>query len=327
VTAGAGSGRGIPSFSHGRLRLSKIRQDRSTSVAHDYYCQPMTAPTIDAYADRIQKLILYIQENLDGDLSVTALSEEAKISKFHLHRLFSSYTGMGVAQVIRELRLRQAAYQLAFRPQMKIIEVAFAAGFTTPETFGRAFKRSFGQNPSEFRAAPCWTKKYDFRLVVRKEETIMKPEVKTIDPIRVAALEHRGPPESVLSTVSRFIEWRKQSESSPEARSRTFGIPYDDPDAVKPEEFRFDVCGELQRPLEENEFGVVEKVIPGGRVAVVRHVGSFDSIGATVRDMYARWLPQSGEELRDFPRYFHYVERMPRVKEHEQVTDVYLPLK
>ncbi len=30
-----------------------------------------------------------------------------RVSKFHLHRLFSSYTGMGVAQVIRELRLRQ----------------------------------------------------------------------------------------------------------------------------------------------------------------------------------------------------------------------------
>jgi len=287
----------------------------------------MNVPSTDAYAERIQKVIVHIQQNLECDLSLSVLSEVARISRFHFHRLFSSYTGMSLAKVIRELRLRQAAYQLVFRPQMKVIEVAFAAGFTTPETFGRAFKGSYGQNPSEFRANPQWTKRYDFRLVVRREMTTMTPDIKTIDSIPVAVLEHRGPPESVLSTVGRFIEWRKQCEASPFASSRTFGIPYDDPETVDPDAFRFDICGELTGSLGENDFGVMEKVIPGGRVAVVRHLGSYDTIGATVREMYSSWLPRSGEELRDFPRFFEYVSRMPQVKEHEQVTDVYLPLK
>lgn len=289
--------------------------------------QHMNVPSNDAYAERIQKVIVHIQQNLDDDLSLSALSDVAGISKFHFHRLFSSYTGMSIAKTIRELRLRQAAYQLAFCPQMKVIEVAFAAGFTTPETFGRAFKSSYGQNPSEFRANPKWTKPYDFRLVVRREVTIMTPDIKTMSSVPVAVLEHRGPPESVLSTVGRFIEWRKQCDASPVARSRTFGIPYDDPEAVPPDAFRFDICGELMGELGVNDFGVVQKVIPGGRVAVVRHFGSYDTIGATVREMYASWLPHSGEELRDFPRFFEYVSRMPHVKEHEQVTDVYLPLK
>ena len=43
--------------------------------------------------------------------------------------------------------------------------------------------------------------------------------------------------------------------------------------------------------------------------------------------LYASWLPQSGEQLRDFPVFFHYIKRMPAVQEHEQVTDVYLPLR
>jgi len=287
----------------------------------------MNASFMDAYAERIQRTISYIQDHLDGDLSLSVLSEVAGISKFHFHRLFSAYTGQNVAKVIRELRLRQAAYQLAFRPQMKVIEVALKAGFSNPETFARAFKSAYGQNPSEFRTHPQPTKPYEFRLVVRPEEHLMTPAIKTMDSIKVAVLEHRGPPASVLSTVGRFIEWRKQSNASPVAESRTFGIPYDDPDAVEPDAFRFDICGELKRPLEENDFGVVEKLIPGGRVAVVRHLGSYDTIGATVRDMYSKWLPTSGEELRDFPRYFEYVARMPIVKEHEQITDVYLPLK
>lgn len=281
----------------------------------------------DVYAERIQKVVAHIQRNLDEDLSLSTLSDVARISKYHFHRLFSAYTGMSVAKLVRELRLRQAAYQLAFCPEMKVIDIAFAAGFSNPETFARAFKASYEQTPSEFRAHPTWAKGYEFRLILNTEGKTMNPEIRTMDSVRVAVLEHRGPPESVLSTVGRFIEWRKQSSASPVAETRTFGIPYDDPDAVEPDKFRFDVCGELKRPLEKNEFGVIEKEIPGGRVAVVRHHGSYDTIGDTVRKLYASWLPRSGEELRNFPRFFEYVARMPLVKEHEQITDVYLPLK
>jgi AraC family transcriptional regulator len=46
-----------------------------------------------------------------------------------------------------------------------------------------------------------------------------------------------------------------------------------------------------------------------------------------VRTLYATWLPQSAEQPRDFPCFVHYVERMPSVAEHEQVSDVYLPLR
>jgi AraC family transcriptional regulator len=72
---------------------------------------------------------------------------------------------------------------------------------------------------------------------------------------------------------------------------------------------------------------VIEKLIPAGRCAVVTHFGSTDMIGKTVHPLYAEWLPSSGEELRDFPCFFHYIQRMPTVSEQEQVTDVYLPLR
>jgi len=155
----------------------------------------------------------------------------------------------------------------------------------------------------------------------------MKPTIETMKSVQIAVLEHRGPPDAVMSTVTRFIEWRKQSKASPARGARTFGIIYDDPDHTEPENFRFDVCGELTAPLEKNDFGIVEKSIPGGRVAVQRHLGSYESIGDVVREMYRSWLPSSGEEVRDYPRFFEYVKRMPEVSEHEQVTDIYLPLR
>jgi AraC family transcriptional regulator len=59
---------------------------------------------------------------------------------------------------------------------------------------------------------------------------------------------------------------------------------------------------------------------------VLRHVGSEDTLSATIDVLYAKWLPQSGEELRDFPLYFQRVRMFPDVPEAEAITDVYLPL-
>jgi AraC family transcriptional regulator len=281
-----------------------------------------------AYDRRIQQVVSYICEHLEEDLSVDHLSGVAGFSKFHFHRQFSEYTGFTVAQFVRGTRLKRAAYQLAFDPNRSIIEIALDAGFSAPESFARAFKEARGQTPTEFRRAPRWQGAlHDPPLPTPTRSNSMTPDLVQFEATRVAVLEHRGPPEQLMASVGRFIAWRKSCQDSPNATSRTLGIVYDDPGAVSPEAFRFDICGELRGALHENQAGIIEKLIPGGRCAVARHIGSTDAIGATVHALYASWLPQSGEQLRDFPCFFHYILRMPSVAEHEQVTDVYLPLR
>jgi AraC family transcriptional regulator len=95
----------------------------------------------------------------------------------------------------------------------------------------------------------------------------------------IAVLEHRGSPELINDSVKVFIDWRKQSGLSPVNSSRTFGIIYDNPDTTPPEEFRFDICGEVSTSVPGNSQGVVNKVISGGRCAVVRHHGSRHRVG------------------------------------------------
>jgi len=45
-----------------------------------------------------------------------------------------------------------------------------------------------------------------------------------------------------------------------------------------------------------------------------------------IRMLYQQWLPEGGEELRDFPVFFHYLNLFPQVAEHQLITDIYLPL-
>ena len=288
----------------------------------------MNGAKATAYAERLGKVFDYIDEHLAEDLSVERLSRVANFSKFHFHRQFSQYAGISVTRYIQLMRLKRASYRLAFG-DVRIIDIAMEAGFENPESFSRAFKNVFGQTPSQFRKRPAWRPWHEhYRFPSRERRQIMDVKIVDFPQTRVAALEHHGPSEGVNDSAKLFIEWRKTTGHSPVKTSKTFGVAYDDPDTTPPEDFRFDICGSVTGAIpEDNPQGVVNKMIPGGRCAVVRHFGSHQRIGEVAYFLYRDWLPESGEELRDFPLFFSYRNLMPETPEHELVTDVYLPLK
>ena len=142
---------------------------------------------------------------------------------------------------------------------------------------------------------------------------------------RVAAVEHRGPPEREHETAMRLVQWRIENRVPPD-RHRTYGVHYTDPLRTPPEQHRVDFCVSFDGPIAANPYGVTARTIPGGRCAVARYVGSRAHI-PVAQHLYEVWLPDSGESLGDFPVFFHYVNVGPGVQEHEMVTDVYLPLR
>lgn len=155
----------------------------------------------------------------------------------------------------------------------------------------------------------------------------MNVDIIDFEETRVAVIEHRGSPALINETAMQFIEWRKSTGLSPVSGSNTFGIAYDDPNTTDPERFRFDIAGEVDTPVPENPQGVINKVIPAGRCARLRHEGSHERLGEAAYYLYREWLPQGGEELRDFPLFFLYHNLIPDTPEHELITDLLLPLK
>jgi len=284
--------------------------------------------TSTAYAARLRRVFDYIEKHLDDELTVERLSEVANFSKFHFHRQFSDYTGIGVFRYVQLMRLKRASYRLAFNPLDKVIDIALEAGFENPESFSRAFKHIFGQTPSAFRKSPEWAQWSEhYKLPSGERKHTMEVRIVDFPTTKVAVIEHRGPPELVNESVSKFIDWRWNTGLSPIATSNSYGVAYDNPETTAPEKFRFDICGTVSDDVPENDYGIVTKAIEGGRCATVRHHGSHARIGESIYPLYREWLPNSGEELRDFPLYFHYVNLMPATPEHELITDIYLPLK
>jgi len=288
----------------------------------------MNEATKKAYEQRFNAVINYIDEHLHEELSIAQLSRVANFSKYHFHRQFSEYVGLTVYKYVQLLRLKRASYQLVFSQSDKVIEIALDAGFENPESFSRAFKNAFGQTPSQFRKEPAWEpwhKKYEFPN--REGVDNMNVEIVGFPETKIAVLEHRQPADLVNESVSKLIAWRKETGLSPNKSSDTYGLAYDDPKTTEPEKFRFDLCATVQKDVPENQYGIVNKAIPAGKCAYLRHLGAYDGLSQAVYFLYGKWLPGSGEELRDFPCFFHYIKRLPDVLEHEQVTGIYLPLK
>ncbi|WP_334597580.1 AraC family transcriptional regulator [Pseudomonas alvandae] len=285
-------------------------------------------PSDFAYTKRFAAVLAYIDTHLEGDLSVKALSDVANFSVFHFHRQFTAFTGVPVSRYVQLMRLRRAAHRLIANADCSVLDATLDAGFQSPEAFSRAFGRAFGMAPSVFRKNPNWQVwNTVFAIPHFSRNILMQVRIVECPGIKVATLEHRGPPGLVNESVRQFIKWRVRSGQSPVATSRTFGIPYGNPDTTPPHAFRFAICGEIDEEVAPNEFGVQPLVIPGGRYVVVRHAGSPDHIGETIYPIYRDWLPASGEELRDQPLFFHYLSVYPETPQDQWQTDVYVPLQ
>ena len=282
-----------------------------------------------SHAQRFNHVCDFIHQHLDEDLPMSRLCVVACCSQFHFHRLFIAHVGISVIKFTQFARLKRASYRLAFELDKRIIDIAFEAKFESPEAFSRAFKRTFNQSPSQFRQTPNWPfwhAQFDFNDPNLKAIN-MKVEIIDFKPQAVATLTHQGAAELLLNTAAKFISWRKETGLSPVATSKTFGIPYSDPKVTNKDDFRFDFAGSIAQPIPTNAYGVKNAKIPGGRCAKVKHLGSHDKISDSVYYLYREWLPHSGEEVRDFPCFFHYLNLIHQVDECDLITDIYLPLK
>lgn len=143
---------------------------------------------------------------------------------------------------------------------------------------------------------------------------------------QVAVMEHHGDPQGVYEAVKRFIAWRRASGLGRDA-SDTYTVFHSDPRNTPPAEFRLDLCAATEREIAANSAGVEAGLIPAGRCAVLRVIGGSENLEGPATLLYRDWLPNSGEEPRDFPLFCQRVALYPDVPEHETVTDLFLPIQ
>jgi len=98
----------------------------------------------------LKAVVLYIEKNLnDPQLSVDAISREFHISRGSLYNKILEITGLVPVKFINSVKLEKAV-QLMEKSDMKVAQIAYHVGFSTPNYFSKAFKEKYHMSPSEY---------------------------------------------------------------------------------------------------------------------------------------------------------------------------------
>ena len=98
----------------------------------------------------IAKVIETVRKNIENpEFSVDDLSREVGLSRVHLNRKLKENINISPSNLIRSIRLKQAAY-LLINNKVNISDVAYKVGFSSHSYFSNNFKEYFGMAPTEF---------------------------------------------------------------------------------------------------------------------------------------------------------------------------------
>lgn len=281
--------------------------------------------TANDYLERLNRVQVFIGENLDRSLSLARLAEVACFSPFHFHRIFAAHIGETLHDHVRRLRLERAAMRLS-RTAESVTEIAMATGFDTPAAFSKAFRGHFGQTPSEFRDAGAQTRHTPGSPTVPEELLAVKPEIRRIAEKEVLFVRRSGPYADAAATAWSALMGFAYQTKSLTADTELIGISHDDPEITPESRVRYDACVTFSGNLRP-EGDVGTQTISGGRYAVFLHRGPYQEMVHTLRAIFAGWLPASGARLRDCPAFEVYLNRDPRRTKPENLcTEIWLPV-
>jgi AraC family transcriptional regulator len=100
---------------------------------------------------RLHAVVEYVEEHLDGSLTLGQLAAAAHLSAYHFARQFKAATGLPPHQYVIARRVERAKQFLQTGSDSSLAEVAAHAGFSDQSQFSHHFKRIVGVTPGQFR--------------------------------------------------------------------------------------------------------------------------------------------------------------------------------
>jgi AraC-like DNA-binding protein len=143
-------------FDANLLQLPIIFANDSVNQLHEQQAQHLLTELnkgklVNRVSHSIEKhLAKYLEKNsTPADITITLIAADLSLSERQLKSQLA-YLGSNFSVLLDTVR-KNKALELLNIPQMKIADIADACGFAESSTFNRAFKRWYGQNPSEYR--------------------------------------------------------------------------------------------------------------------------------------------------------------------------------
>jgi AraC family transcriptional regulator len=140
----------------GRMLVETSALALSARLAHSYAepvsVRPQRFGSHRLDEARLRRVLDYIAQHLDGDITVARLAGVACLSPFHFARMFRASMGVAPHRYVGQQRLERAMALLA-AGQRPLSDIALSCRFSSQASFSRAFRRATGVTPGEYRRA------------------------------------------------------------------------------------------------------------------------------------------------------------------------------
>ena len=103
--------------------------------------------------ERLSTAIRFIDQNLENDIDLEMIAQEACLSKFHFSRVFKRHIGLSPMCFLLKRRIDKAS-TLLLRTELNILQVATRCSFNSISEFHKQFKKLTGVTPAEYRKNP-----------------------------------------------------------------------------------------------------------------------------------------------------------------------------
>lgn len=290
------------------------------------------------YESRLQVLIDYIYAHLNEPLDLITMADVAGISQYHLHRIYTSIYGESISNMIKRLRLHNAAGHL-INTSMNLEQIASLSGYRHLASFSRAFSAEFGAPPASFRQQRLdlgikgliLSKPHD---VAREKMTMQENQneygvniIKLDTPISLVVYPHQGSYMNIGQAFEKLSGWAGIRQLF-DQNTRMMAVYFHDPDNTPEAELKSlagltvsaEKCPDLETPFET--YDVTE-----GKYAVLRFKGPYADMHRAYKWFFGTWLAESGFEVADKPPFEEYLNDPRQVAANDLLTDIYMPLK
>ena len=300
---------------------------------------------------KLQPVLMFAAQHPEADLSLQALAHEARLSPFHLHRMFSAVAGETPKRYTLRLRLDRAAGML-LTSRASVLDIALVCGFQSHEVFSRAFRRRFGISPAAYRkrgfvveidvgqaarhvelvvqAGPCiglYRHRDDGNAGEDMEYSITK---RNIAPQPVLAVRRRVKPDAMaVALAEMFGEIFVFAQSSGTAMA---GHPLTRFIEWGPGLITIDGCLPIAAPFTGKPFtgkpsgNVCGDSLPGGPVATMMHTGPYDKLIGAHAAMQ-QWIEEQGFVAQGAPWETYITDPAEYPDPNDWKTEIFWPLE
>ena len=98
----------------------------------------------------IERAKLFIEKNIEKQLSLEEVSRESGMSKYHFSRTFKAVTGNTFKTYHNQRRI-EAAKTLLRNQETRVTDACYEVGFKDISYFNRVFRRVEGMSPSAYQ--------------------------------------------------------------------------------------------------------------------------------------------------------------------------------